>query len=167
MIASIRIPMIVLGGSVCTAAPSRAQQPQQQQQSGAHAADIARIRELATTRRQSFTGGLYTDSAIFWSGAYARPEIGFKDTVTAEALPGTRLGERRDVQAHVTIRRIEVAQAGDMAYEFSDYTLSAVMTNDNQTRTVAGSLLRVWKKINADWKVVAGFMRPYGGVIAQ
>jgi len=151
---------VALAVAVSTGTPARAQQ----QQDNSHAADVARIRELATGPHQSFSGGLYTDSAIFWSGAYARPEVGIKDTMNAVALPGNRPGERRNVHSDVTVRRIEVAQAGDMAYEFSDYTLSEVMTSTNHPRTFTGSALRVWKKINGDWKVVAGFMRPHAKV---
>jgi len=156
----IRFSAIILLLTVCIATPAHAQQ----QQGDVHAADLARIRELATTGRHSFSGGHYADSAIFWSGAYARPLIGRKDTAIAVALPGNRPGERRIASNIVTVRRIEIAQAGDMAYEFSDYTISEVMTSNNQQRTFSGSLLRVWRKIDGDWKIVAGFMHPFANV---
>jgi hypothetical protein len=54
-----------------------------------------------------------------------------------------------------------------MAYEFSDYTISEVMTSNNQPRSFSGSALRVWKKVNGDWKIVAGFIRPFAVVDAK
>ena len=127
----------------------------QQQQGGRHAADVARIRELAAGSDR----GLMLDSAIFWSGAYARPVVGLKSP--AKPLDSAAMANRRNTTLAVRPRRIEVAQAGDMAYEFSDFTLSMDMATTNQHHSFTGSMLRVWQKVNGEWKIAAQFMRPH------
>jgi ketosteroid isomerase-like protein len=102
-----------------------------------------------------------TDDAIFWSGAYPRPIIGGLDTASVKPLPGARMEQRQNIKTTTDIVRLEVAAAGDMAYEFSHFTLSYDLADTKEHVSFAGSALRVWKKVNGQWRVAAAFMRPH------
>src|SRR5688500_14568148 len=58
----------------------------------------------------------YTEDSIFWSGAYKRPVVGREKPVPTPVTEN-RVGPTKP---KTTVRRIEVSQSGDMAYEFSD-----------------------------------------------
>lgn len=62
---------------------------------------------------------------------------------------------------HTKVQRIEVASAGDMAYEYSLGTLEYDV-DGSPVRHVSfeTGLLRVWKKAGGEWKVAAWFVRP-------
>lgn len=152
---AVRRLLLAIVAGVTVGAAHRASAQQQQQQGGSHAADVARIRELASSTDR----GLMMDSVIFWSGAYARPIVGLG--TSAKPIDSTSMANRRNTQLSVRPRRIEVAQAGDMAYEFSDFTLSMDMATTSQHHSFTGSMLRVWQKVNGQWKVAAQFMRPH------
>jgi ketosteroid isomerase-like protein len=95
---------------------------------------------------------------IFWSGAYKRPTIGAEKR---EEMPGAEISKRRNEKITTDVQRIEVAASGDLAYEFSygtvDYDPSGPAQRHVAFRT---GLLRVWKKVDGDWKVAAVFVRP-------
>jgi ketosteroid isomerase-like protein len=59
-----------------------------------------------------------------------------------------------------TIRKIEVAKAGDLTYEFSDAIVSYEAQGGVPT-SFPTSLLRVWKKDAGEWKLAAFFIRPH------
>jgi ketosteroid isomerase-like protein len=99
-----------------------------------------------------------TDDVIFVSGAYARPVVGPRDDVTPRA--DARMDQRLNVKADIRIQRIEVAQAGDMAYEYSDFTQSYDVADTKEHRSFEGSVLRVWKKVGGEWRIAAMFARP-------
>ena len=99
----------------------------------------------------------FTEDAIFWSGAYPRPQIGRRDTASAKPRPE----QRRNTKIASEIVRLEVASAGDMAYDFSNFTMSYDLADTQQHVSFPGSLLRVWKKVNGQWRVVAFFARPH------
>ena len=90
----------------------------------------------------------YTEDAIFWSGAYPQPLIGTRDSANVKPHPEARMDQRRNTKATNEIVRLEVAAAGDMAYEFSNFTLSYDMADTQQHLSFPGSMLRVWKKVN-------------------
>src|SRR2546425_11786547 len=46
-------------------------------------------------------------------------------------------------------------------YEFSNFTLSYDMADTQRHVSFPGSMLRVWKKVNGQWRVVAAFARPH------
>ena len=55
--------------------------------------------------------------------------------------------------------RIEIAKAGDMAYEFSNGELS--FESAGKTVRTPTSSLRVWQKEDGQWKIAAQFIRPH------
>ena len=59
-----------------------------------------------------------------------------------------------------TVRRIEIAKSGDLAYEFSDSELSYQLKNAGKV-SFPRSVLRIWKKDGGQWKVAAYFARAH------
>lgn len=100
----------------------------------------------------------YTSNAVFWSGAYPRPQIGQE---TVNAFNEAAIRQRRNEKTTTQIVRLEVAEAGDMAYEFFNFTLSFDLAGTKQHTSFTGSGLRVWKKVAWEWQVAAAFMRPH------
>jgi len=98
------------------------------------------------------------DDAIFWSGAYKRPVI---RPEKGEEFPGHDASRRINSKSTTDVLRIEVAASGDMAYEFSsgslEYDLAGSPVKHVAFKTAS---LRVWKKVNGEWKVAAFFARP-------
>jgi ketosteroid isomerase-like protein len=99
-----------------------------------------------------------TDDVIFVSGAYARPVVGRREEV--QPLPGAKMEQRRNVKSDIRVQRIEVAQAGDLAYEYSDFTQSYDRADTTVHTSFEGSVLRVWKKVDGEWRIAAMFARP-------
>jgi ketosteroid isomerase-like protein len=120
-----------------------------------HAADLnadeAAIRAAITEGKMP-----HTDDWIFWSGAYKRPFVGSEkgELFSPDAI--------RKNQVHkLDIQRIEVSASGDLAYEFS-YGATEYDLDGPPMRHVAfkNAILRVWKKVNGEWKIAAEFARP-------
>ena len=124
---------------------------------GDEAAIRAAIAELQRT-------DLRTADSLFFSGAYVRPFVRGENEetlLTTRARMVVRGSTRNDLQ----VRRIEVASSGDLAYEFSDGTVSRRMKQSDGTEqpaTFQNSTLRVWKKVNGQWRVAAHFSAPHG-----
>jgi ketosteroid isomerase-like protein len=100
------------------------------------------------------------DDRIFWSGAYRRPIVGKEqgEEVTSDRRLSNRVtGSQR---TKTTIRRIEIAKSGDLAYEFSDAQLSFELKG-GKTESFPTSVLRVWRKEAGQWRVAASFQRPH------
>jgi ketosteroid isomerase-like protein len=98
--------------------------------------------------------------AVFWSGAIQRPVIGGErwQEVNNTRQPSLRVpGSNR---SKTDIQRIEVAKAGDMAYEFSNAELNFEMKSGKK-ETLRTSILRVWKKEGNEWRVAAWFSRAH------
>ena len=124
-----------------------------------------RAEEAAIRNAISRQGPLpYTDDAIFWSGAYPRPSVGQEKV---KPFNETAMQQRRNQKAEVQVVRLEVAAAGDMAYEFSNFTLSWDDADTKKQTKFTGSALRVWKKVDGTWQVAAGFQRPHDVPFAQ
>ena len=101
-----------------------------------------------------------TRDVIFWSGLYPRPKVGREEVV--KPFPGAAAEQRRNVRIITNqIVRLQLAAAGDMAYEFSNFTLSYDRGDTKQHRSFTGSVLRVWMKGDGQWRVAAEFMRPH------
>jgi ketosteroid isomerase-like protein len=79
----------------------------------------------------------------------------------------TEIQQRRNQKSELQVIRIEVAAAGDMAYEFSNFTLSWDIADTKEHVKFTGSALRVWKKVDAKWQVAAVFQRPHDVPFAQ
>jgi hypothetical protein len=103
---------------------------------------------------------LATKDRIFWSGAYKRP---FISPARGEEIPDAdRVSLRKPDSQRITTTpvRIEVAKSGDLAYEFSNGTLS-YETKDGRKVSFPNSILRVWRKEGGQWKVAALFSQPH------
>lgn len=99
-----------------------------------------------------------TEDEIFWSGAYQRP---FVRPNKGEEIPGATLSQRSNQKQTTDVQRIEVAASGDLAYEFSYMALDFDLPGPPPHHVgFKAGLLRVWKKVNGDWKVAASFARP-------
>ena len=99
-----------------------------------------------------------TDDAIFWSGAYKRP---FILPQKGEMFPEDAFGTRTNMKTSVDVQRVEVAASGDLAYEFSLGSLEYDQAGAPPKHLVFKvGLLRVWKKVNNEWKIAATFARP-------
>ena len=101
-----------------------------------------------------------SEDRIFWSGAIKRPIVGRErgEEIPSDRQPANRVtGSQR---TKTTVRRIEIAKSGDLAYEFSDVQLSFQLQNGRQ-ESFPSSILRVWKKDAGQWKVAAHFARPH------
>jgi ketosteroid isomerase-like protein len=57
-----------------------------------------------------------------------------------------------------TVLRLEIADAGDMAYEFSNVE-NSFETTDGKTHSFPNSILRVWRKVDGEWKIAAHLAR--------
>lgn len=96
------------------------------------------------------------DEDVFWSGAYQKPSVG-----KGEAPRRSNRGEREPGtdRSVTTVVKLEVAKAGDMAWEFSNSEVTftfKVGTKNTFTR----SILRVWRKDAGQWKIAATFGLP-------
>ena len=136
-------------------------------------ADERAIRDLIA-RYDSGESVARTADDILWTADFARPVIGrqrggfivYVDPLTPEQVAAARAaaaasprvpGSRRRVTTPV---RIEIAQSGDLAYEFSNSDLSFDLKNGGRD-VVTSSVLRVWKKEEGQWKIAALFARPH------
>lgn len=97
---------------------------------------------------------------IFWSGAIRTPVVGAQrgeevpsDRRLSQRVPGTQKNK-------TSVRRIEVAKSGDLAYEFSESQISFDL-KDGKRESFPTSVLRVWRKEAGEWKVAAQFSRPH------
>jgi ketosteroid isomerase-like protein len=100
----------------------------------------------------------YSSDAVFWSGAYPRPQIGQEKV---KPFNEAAMEQRRNEKTTTEIVRLEVAEAGDIAYEFFNFTLSYDQADTKHHTSFTGSGLRVWKKVGWEWQVAASFMRPH------
>jgi hypothetical protein len=115
-----------------------------------------------------------TADDILWTADFARPVIGrqrggflfYVEPFTPDLVAAARAaaaasprvpGSRRRVTTPV---RIEIAQSGDLAYEFSNSDLSFDLKSGGRDVTTS-SVLRVWKKEEGQWKIAALFARPH------
>jgi ketosteroid isomerase-like protein len=105
--------------------------------------------------------GLYTQDSIFWTGAYVRPLVGLEDKgeeVRGELQLANRVPNSGTTKT--TPVRIEVAKSGDLAYEFNNSEFTYQLKTGRKV-TSRASGLRVWKKVDGQWKVAASFSRPH------
>ena len=116
-------------------------------------ADEAAIRKLAMADEPKTT-----DDEIFWSGAYPRPMVKGKGEIAP--FPELRTEQRRNEKTTWEIVRLDVAEGGDMAYEFANATLSYDMADTKENVSFPTSALGVWKKVNGEWRRAAWFQRP-------
>jgi ketosteroid isomerase-like protein len=100
----------------------------------------------------------HTDDAIQWTGPLKRPAI-FPEK--GEEFPGQEYSQRINPKYNTEVQRIDVAASGDLAYEFSYGTVEYDLAGPPQKhRAFKTGMLRVWKKVDGEWKVAAMFARP-------
>lgn len=116
--------------------------------------DEAAIRAAAVSKHAKGT-----DDAIFWSGAFKRP---FVLPNKGETFPKDDFSKRTNEKTSIDIQRIEVAASGDLAYEFSlgSTEFDIIATTPPKHEAFKFGLLRVWKKVNGEWRIAALFARP-------
>jgi ketosteroid isomerase-like protein len=130
--------------------------PAPQAQKADVTADAAAIRALLDAGQTPMSA-----DAIFWSGAYPRPMVGAEDRDRVKPFPEGRIEQRTNQKRTNDLVRLEVAASGDLAYEFSNFSLSYDLNDTTQHVAFTGSVLRVWKKVNGQWRVAAAFLRPH------
>lgn len=122
--------------------------------------DEQQIRGLIAKYDSGQQQGMFASDRVFWSGALKRPIVGSQQ---GEEVPGDRrLSERvpGSQRNTTTVRRIEVAKSGDLAYEFSDSVIRYEL-KDGTKGALQNSTLRVWRKEAGQWKIAAHFARPH------
>jgi ketosteroid isomerase-like protein len=100
---------------------------------------------------------------IIWTGAYPEPIVGrvFQNGQPASSYASLRSNQRRDERTGFDVVRIGVSRAGDLAYDFSNHTLTFTQADTGERVTSRGSILRVWTKEDGQWKVAALFQMPH------
>ena len=101
----------------------------------------------------------FSDDRIFVSGAYPRAIIGKEMTPENQQAEDGMKKERQNFKAISRIQRVVVSAGGDMAYEFGFGDLSWD-TPDKKHISFENTYLRVWRKLQGEWKVEVLFARP-------
>jgi ketosteroid isomerase-like protein len=114
-------------------------------------ADEAAIRALIA--KEEFPPS--TEDRIAWSGASKRPSVGPK---RGEVFPEAQLEKRKNTKATTSVQRLEIAKSGDMAWEFSYGKIEYDV--DETHHAFERATLRVWTKVDGQWKAAASFTRP-------
>ena len=129
------------------------------QRASSAGSDDAEIRELIA-RYDRGEVVARTNDVVFWSGVYKYPTIGQEkgEQIPTDRQPSLRVpGSQR---TRTTVVRIELSSARDLAYEFSNSTLSFDLKSGTKEE-IPTSTLRVWKKEGGQWKIAAMFVRPH------
>jgi ketosteroid isomerase-like protein len=140
--------VLIVGVMAFTAGPRLSSAPDRP-------ADEAAIRRLIG-ERDAGKPVPSTPDRVFWTAAFQQPVVG-TETPTPRTherglehrVPGTT---KNDTQ----VRRIVIADSGDLAYEYSDGTLSFDLV-DGQHISSPNSTLCVWQKEGGQWKQAAIF----------
>jgi len=120
------------------------------------AADQIRQRIVDFDRGGPARNGMVMKDAVMWTGASSKPLT--KETDKPDLVAPNR---RNDV-FKTTVERIEVAQSGDLAYQYSSFSLA--YDDDRGHTQASGALVRIWKKDAGVWKIAVQFQRPYGDI---
>lgn len=108
-----------------------------------------RWREALTAKDSAAIGAFYTEDGYYLpqgSDGYEGPA----------QVSGRWLGERNAALTELERepKRIEVADAGDMAYEVGAYEVK-FNSKDGGLGEASGNYVTVWKKVGGDWKTAA------------
>lgn len=121
--------------------------------------DEQTIRNLVAQENEGQQVIQTTDNHIFVSGAYPRPLIGKQRNAEDQQRADNIKSKRQNFTQKSRIERLEVAQAGDMAYEFG-YSDLSWDTPKKKHIAFEASYVRVWRKIDGSWEVDVFFARP-------
>jgi hypothetical protein len=126
---------------------------------GVFPADDKALRDL-TEKLDTGAAVEETANGVVFTGALRRPRVRGE----APAEPIARVKGREFVQAKTTIRRIEFASSGDMAYVFSDSDVTYRVKQPNgqtQDQSFTNSALRVFRKVDGKWLQAVHFAAPH------
>jgi len=124
-----------------------------------HAADEAAIRALVADMDAGKSVPRMA-KRVFWSGAYERPFMENEQPTPRKGDDGIDKRVPGSQRAKTTVRRIVVSDAGDMAWEYSDATLTFDLKAGGSV-SFTNSTLRVWQKESGQWKLGAFFSFPH------
>ena len=118
-----------------------------------HSEDDRIIREKVAK-----SDAMFTEDAIIWQGGFVRPfRISEKNRDELRHPPTRNL---ENVKIATTIETLQFSEAGDMAYEYSTSQVSYDRTDDKRHVDVVAPSLRVWRKMQGQWKIAAVFSHP-------
>jgi ketosteroid isomerase-like protein len=118
-------------------------------------ADEQALRDIIQQQDEGKDVMKYTDNAIFVSGALPRPiigrEVGLRTKEEIAKSTPNRTTKRE-------VERLVVSKSADMAYEYGNFTTTHDGPDKKRTG-FNGSYLRVWRKLDGQWKVDVSFNR--------
>lgn len=141
---SVTLMMAMMGGAIGIAQSDPAQ---------------AQIRARIQAYDTAIKPELFTQDAVFWTGAYAHPHRMNEPQAQVEVDNITAPG-RKNSKNVTTVDRITVN--GDMAFEYSTFVLTYDDNEGHHTRN--GAVLRTWQRQGGVWKIAAQIQRPFGRV---
>jgi ketosteroid isomerase-like protein len=118
-------------------------------------ADEAAIRALIA-QRDAGTALPSMPDRVLWLASFQKPVVGDEAPVLRTHERGIENRVPGTSRNSTTVRRIVIAESGDLAYEFSDGQLDFDLKAGDHI-TSANSTLRVWQKQDGQWKMAAGF----------
>jgi ketosteroid isomerase-like protein len=109
------------------------------------------------------TRDMWIPGAVFVSGNFTHPRF-VGDTTSGDKVRTRVQGEKRKNEKlrRQNIRRVVVSEAGDMAWEYTDFEFEYDAASTGKHVKFNGSVLRVWQKVDGQWKIAAQFSRPNG-----
>jgi ketosteroid isomerase-like protein len=109
------------------------------------------------------TREMWIPGAVFVSGNFTHPRFVGHTTPGDKVRTRVQAEKRKNEKlTRQNIRRVTVSEAGDMAWEYTDFEFEYDAASTGKHVTFNGSMLRVWQKENGQWKIAAQFARPNG-----
>jgi ketosteroid isomerase-like protein len=107
--------------------------------------------------RNAIQTNQYQDADDIWflSNTYPHPIIGKQ-----ELYGRISQLDRANVERQDHPERIVVSPDGDMAYDYGHADQTWVDTKTGENHKIHAAYLRVWKKVNGEWRVAAETARP-------
>ena len=103
----------------------------------------------------------FAENTIFAGGRYNRPFMSFAELRAEEEKVGPVIDARRPNEKRESkLVRLDVSQAGDMAYEVRSNSASWDGP-DGKPAGFDATQLRVWRKIDGQWRIVATVIHPF------
>jgi ketosteroid isomerase-like protein len=117
--------------------------------------DEAAIRALIARRDAGERIPTMTDR-VLWLASFQKPVVGDERPVLRTHERGIENRVSDTTKNTTTVRRLVIADSGDLAYEYSDGMLTFDL-KDGTHVTSPNSTLRVWQKQDGQWKMAATF----------
>ena len=93
---------------------------------------------------------------VFWTAAFQKPIVGDETPVPRTHERGIENRVPNTTKTTTTVRRIVIAESGDLAYEYSDGSLEFDLKDGGHVSS-PNSTLRVWQKHDGQWRMAAAF----------